>query len=92
MTKSRVSPVALGMALGVFWGISVLVMGLFAHYYSYGVAFVESLRTLYVGYQASVTGSFIGGLIGFVDGFFCGAIIAWLYNMFSCCCKKDKCN
>ncbi|MDP3704899.1 MAG: bacteriophage holin [Legionellaceae bacterium] len=86
--KCKLSPVALGLALGVFWGLSILAMGLLASYFMYGTAFVTAMGNMYVGYEASVLGSVIGGFIGFVDAFIGGAIIGWLYNVFSGCCGK----
>lgn len=93
-SHGKASPMALGLALGVVWGVSVFLMGLSAHYFSYGVTFVESLQTLYIGYDISIGGAFVGGLIGFFDAFFFGLIVGWLYNVFSrCCCRKDEhCN
>jgi len=89
----RLKPVALGLALGVFWGVWMLLMGLLAYHFSYGRPFVEAMGTLYLGYEPSVMGSFIGGLIGFVDAFIAGLIVAWLYNGFvSCCCHADECS
>ena len=38
MAKGRISPLALGMAMGVTWGVSVLLMGLIACYLMYGMA------------------------------------------------------
>lgn len=90
LKSNRISPVALGLTLGVFWGIYVLVMGLAAHFYSYGVGFVASMGVLYIGYEPSVPGSLVGGAIAFVDAFIGGIILAWLYNFFSCCCCKGK--
>ncbi|MFA5958963.1 MAG: bacteriophage holin [Tatlockia sp.] len=89
MTKLKLHPVALGMSLGIIWGVSILLMGLIAAYFSYGKTFVTAVGGLYIGYQPTIAGSFIGGLIGFIDAFIGGLIIAWLYNMFSCHeCKK----
>jgi hypothetical protein len=66
-------------------------MGLLAHYFSYGVTFVTSMRTIYLGYEPSIAGSLIGGVMGFVDAFIGGLILAWLYNCFACVgCKKDE--
>lgn len=88
MTHCKISPLALGLALGIMWGVSVLLMGLVAFHFMYGTAFVSTMGALYVGYEASILGSVIGGLIGFVDAFIVGVIIAWLYNVFSGCCNK----
>lgn len=91
MNGCKISPVGLGLSLGILWGLSLLVMGLIAYFYAYGRPFVEAVATLYLGYEPSVLGSFIGGVIGFIDGFVTGFLIAWLYNCFSCCsCCRGK--
>lgn len=85
-------PFALGMTLGLLWGLTVLFTGLAAHYYLTGQAFVTAVGTFYLGYGPTVAGSFLGGLFGFVHGFIEGAIFAWIYNLFvSCsCCNGEK--
>lgn len=94
MSGCKLSPVALGLSLGIIWGLSVLCMGLMAYFYTYGKPFVDAMATLYLGYEPSIKGSIIGGVIGFVDAFIMGLLIGWLYNMFNCCkclcCKDDK--
>lgn len=90
MTSGRWSPMALGLSFGILWGVSMFIMGLAAYFFEYGEIFVTSMGTLYIGYDATILGSFIGGLIGFVDAFIAGAIIAWLYNFFAGkCCKTE---
>ncbi|KTD02150.1 bacteriophage holin [Fluoribacter gormanii] len=91
MNGCKLSPVALGLAFGVLWGISILVMGLLAYYYTYGHGFVIAMGSLYPGYAPSILGSLLGGVIGFIDAFITGFIIAWLYNVF-CCCKCMCCD
>lgn len=96
MSGHKLSPVALGLSLGILWGLSLLVLGLVAYHYSYGQPAVAAIASLYIGYEPSIKGSLIGGLIGFIDAFITGFIVAWLYNRFVCspsCCKneKDKC-
>lgn len=88
MSGCKLSPSALGLSLGVIWGLSMFLLGLSAYYYSYGKPFVDAMATLYLGFEPSIRGSIIGGVIGFVDAFITGFIIAWLYNRFNCCnCK-----
>ncbi|MDF1646747.1 MAG: bacteriophage holin [Legionellaceae bacterium] len=89
MSKCRLSPLAFGLSLGVLWGASVLIMGLLAHYFSYGSEFVGAMGVIYVGYEPSIMGGIIGGLFGFIDALVAGALIAWLYNIFSGCCRKN---
>lgn len=91
-TKSKLSPIALGLALGVVWGGAVFIVGLLSHYLGFGTAFVTSMGVMYIGYEPSVLGSAIGGFMGFIDAFIGGLLIAWLYNMFlRCCCKNNTC-
>ena len=78
--RGKLDAKRLGMSLGVLWGAAVLVMGLAAAYADYGASFVNFMGSLYPGYDATVSGSVIGGIIGFVDGGICGYLIAWLYN------------
>ena len=93
MSGCKLSPVGLGLALGVFWGLSVLVIGLMATYYVVGHDLVVSMGSVFPGYTHSLQGSFIGAGIAFIDSFIFGFIIAGLYNLFSCCkcncCDKD---
>lgn len=85
MNGCKLSPIGLGLALGVLWGLSVFLLGLLAYWYTFGKPFVDAMATLYMGYEPSITGSIIGGVIGFIDAFITGALIAWLYNKFSGC-------
>ena len=95
MNANKLSPMALGLALGVLWGVLILSAGLLAHYFTYGISFVASMQTIYIGYAPTLGGSIIGGLFGFIDGLIGGVIIAWLYNCFlkccQCCSKSSKC-
>ncbi|MCX7114919.1 MAG: bacteriophage holin [Gammaproteobacteria bacterium] len=92
MIKCKISPLALGLAFGVVWGLSVFITGLTALFFSYGKPFVDAMSTMYIGYEPSLTGSLLGGLFGFLDGLIGGAIIACLYNCFAtkCCCRPSK--
>ncbi len=92
MNGCKLSPLGLGLSLGILWGLSLVVFGLLAHHYAYGQTLVTGLGALYIGYEPSIQGSLIGGLIGFVNAFITGVLIALLYNLFSSCncCKKDE--
>lgn len=90
MANCKLSSLALGLSLGVVWGASVFVMGVVALIFTYGAPFVAAVGTLYVGYEPSWMGSVIGGIIGFVDAFIFGIVIAWLYNVFASCCSCGK--
>ncbi|KTD06132.1 hypothetical protein Lgra_2909 [Legionella gratiana] len=94
MKSCKLNPVALGLAFGVLWGVSIFILGLLAYYYTYGHAFVLAISSLYPGYAPSIKGSILGGVVGFIDAFIVGFLIAWLYNLFNLyttsCCDKNK--
>lgn len=74
------SAVALGVALGVACGLYLFTIGLVAVYVDWGREFVDVIGSVYIGYEATLVGSFIGLGWGFVDGFIGGFIIAWIYK------------
>lgn len=83
MKHAKLDKIALGFAFGVIWGASVLFMGIIAHFFEYGVEFVTSMGSVYLGYNNSLLGSLIGGALGFLDGFIGGFLIALVYNFFA---------
>ena len=76
---NKCSPNALGVAIGVLWAIYVLFCGI-AAMFGWGVALVEALSSLYIGYAPSVSGALIGAVWAFIDGYIAGVVIAWIYN------------
>lgn len=76
---NKLSPNALGVAIGVLWAAYVFFCGITA-IFGWGVALVETLSSLYIGYDPSIVGAFIGAVWGFVDGYIAGVVIAWIYN------------
>lgn len=76
---NRFSPNALGIAIGVLWAAYVFFCGITAMF-GWGVALVEAISSLYIGYGPSIGGAIIGTIWGFVDGYIAGVVIAWLYN------------
>jgi len=77
---NRLNPKVFGLAFGILWGGSVLIMGLAALVSAWAQPFVDVLSVLYVGYSASIAGILIGALWGFIDAFIGGWVFAWLYN------------
>jgi hypothetical protein len=76
---NKLSPNALGIAIGVLWAAYILFCGITAMF-GWGVTLVEAISSLYVGYGPSIVGAIIGAVWGFVDGYIAGVVIAWLYN------------
>jgi hypothetical protein len=77
---NQLNPKALGLALGILWGVGVLFMGLLAMVCSWAQPMVDWLSLMYLGYSASIPGALIGTLWAFVDAFLGGWVLAWLYN------------
>ncbi|MBB72559.1 MAG: hypothetical protein CMF50_09200 [Legionellales bacterium] len=89
--KCRICVCSLGLALGITWGLGMLITGLFGTYTGYGLGFVNAMGSVYIGFDATLVGSFLGLVWGFADAFIAGVIIGWLYNLFSHCgCKKAQ--
>ncbi len=78
----------LGLAIGVTWGLAMLITGLMATYYNWGNEFVSVMGSVYRGFDATFKGSYIGLAWGFADGFIAGVVVAWLYNFFSGKCSR----
>ena len=73
---------ALGLALGIVWGIAVFLGTVWV----WGVGGGQHMNLLgrfYLGYSLSIPGAFIGLIYGFIDGFIGGWIIGLLYNLFA---------
>ncbi len=77
---NKLDPKALGLACGILWGGGCLFMGLTAMACSWAQPFVRVLSVMYRGYSATLAGSLIGTVWGFIDGAIGGLLLAWLYN------------
>lgn len=92
----RLSPIRLGFALASTWGLAIFGITLIAIAQGQTDLFFELLK-IYPGYELSLGGASLGFLWGFIDGFFGGYAIAWLYNGFggnnkrTSCCSADRC-
>lgn len=89
MTKCRLSPVALGLALGSFGFLGVLIFGI-ATLLGVEVGFLHMMRNMHDGVEQTLAGFFVAALISFLVGFVRGFFIGWLYNLFAHCCCKGK--
>lgn len=75
---------AFGLAMGILWGGSLVVMGILAMVIpDYCADFVAAVGSKYIGYTVTIPGLLLGGLWGFVDAGIGGLILAWLYNKFA---------
>lgn len=74
---------ALSLAVGLFWGGSILLVGVANMIWpGYGSSFLQLVASIYPGYKASATFGqvIVATLYGVVDGAIGGVIFAWLYN------------
>ena len=76
------SPIALGLALGLLTAISIVCMALLAGQAALGVGVVHAIASMYMGISSTGLGILIGGVAGFLDGFIWGVVWAYLYNFF----------
>jgi len=79
---------AFGLALGITWGLAMLVLGVIDIFTTWGDVWGSIMSTIYLGYTPTLVGSIIGGLWGFCDAGIGGVIIAMVYNKLAtktCC-------
>lgn len=83
----KLSVKGLGLAGGILWGVSLFLWTLIASsVLAWGKPVLDLLVSVYPYYTVSVTGAFVGLVMGFIDGFVGCALFAWLYNL--CTAKK----
>ncbi|WP_367605648.1 hypothetical protein [Legionella sp. W05-934-2] len=91
MEKCRLSIKGLGLALGVFMGLTMLILGLMAYFIDYGTTIVMTMNALYMINGITLANVFLGTALAFIHGFIDGVVIAFLYNIFGGnCCSKGK--
>ncbi|MBD3282391.1 MAG: hypothetical protein GF387_02165 [Candidatus Portnoybacteria bacterium] len=83
----KLSKKALGLSLGILWGLSVFIATIYILLKGGGNTMVL-IQQFYWGYNISIGGAFLGLIYGFIDGFIGGWLIALLYNAFTK--KKEK--
>ncbi len=80
----KLKPIYLGISIGTVWGFSIFITTIISHYTGYGRLFLEVLaKSIYPGYEISLTGSILGLIYGFLDGLISGSIIGFIYNRLS---------
>ncbi|MDH5749021.1 MAG: hypothetical protein OEY85_06900, partial [Rhodospirillales bacterium] len=61
--------ISFGLAAGLTYGLFILLIGLSATFFEWGLAPVSVLSHLYVGYSPTLIGSIAGTVWAFVNGF-----------------------
>jgi len=70
------------LAIGIVWCLTTLILG-WTSIFGWGNAFVETMASIYIGYEASFVGGIIGGIWGFVGGAIGGLLVSFFYNLIS---------
>lgn len=82
----KVSALALGLTLGVLWGLAMCLIGI-AHaiYPEYGREFFAFMGSIYPGMSSEGTllNTLVAVVYGVVDGFLGGYVMAVVYNFFA---------
>lgn len=80
----RLKPVALGMGLGIVWGLALFMTTWLSYLTGYGKLFLDVFAgSIYPGYTISPLGSVLGLIYGFLDLFIMGSLVGWIYNRFA---------
>ncbi|MFA5747759.1 MAG: bacteriophage holin [Candidatus Absconditabacterales bacterium] len=80
MNHKNLNPLSAGLAVGIYYGVGLFLIGIMALYFGYCKVFVSFFSTFYLGYHATWIGSLIGFLRGLLDGFVGAFVVVWLYN------------
>ncbi|MBN2422882.1 bacteriophage holin [Candidatus Woesearchaeota archaeon] len=78
--QKKTSPSKVGLVIGIMWAGYVFLLGMLAAFFNVGRPIVSLLGSMYLGYNPSFSGSLIGLVWAFLDGFIAGFIGIWLYN------------
>lgn len=78
-TIARLDGIRLGIAGGMVVGLSLFFLTVIASSTGYGVEMLDFL-SFYPGYDMTASGSVLGFVWGFLDGFIFFALLAWIYN------------
>jgi len=74
---------ALGLALGIIWGVTVFIATLGVVLRGGTGEITGKLARFYLGYSTTMIGAFIGLIWGFIHAFIVGYVLAILYNTFN---------
>jgi hypothetical protein len=77
---SRLKPVRFGLTTAIVWCAYVFFLGIMATYLNLGNSMLSAIGSIYPGYRRTPRGILIGTIWAFFDGFFGGAMFAWIYN------------
>ena len=70
----------LGYAGGILWGLTMLISTFLSINMGYATTWLQTMASIYPGYEISGIGCIVGMVYGFIDGFIALYLIGWLYN------------
>ena len=74
---------AFTLAFAVWWGVGLFLLTWWLILLGAAPGTMSFLETAYPGYSMSAAGSLVGMVWAAIDGGICGAVLAWLYNIFA---------
>ena len=77
----KLSPRAVGLAMGILTGLGFFIMTLLALYANYLTHIANLFIQVYPYYEISLQGAVAGLIWGFIDGLIGGLLFAWFYNL-----------
>lgn len=80
VVTKKLDPLSLGTAFGITWSLLISALGVIATYSGQGIEAVEFISTIYIGFDATLTGTAIGATWALIDGLVVGLIFAFVYN------------
>jgi hypothetical protein len=78
---SRLKLLRCGLTTAIVWCVYVFFLGIMATYFNWGKFMQSVIGSIYPGYRRTPGGIVIGTIWAFFDGFFAGAMFAWIYNL-----------
>lgn len=81
---ARLMPARFGFAWGLMWGLGWMLLGWAGWVWGYALPLIKIMSSAYLGFAPTFMGGVIGGVEGFIDVFIFAWLVALIYN---CCCK-----
>lgn len=71
----------LGIAVGIVWGLGLMACTLISIYTGYAAVLLMLIKSIYPGYEISISGSLIGLAYGLLDGIISVLVVGWVYKL-----------
>lgn len=90
--KSHCCWCKVSISFGLANALFILIIGLLGTFYGCCMSKIEFLSSLYPGFEATVSGSFLGAFWAFLSMFLFFRVAGWIYLALTKCCNKCCCN